>query len=137
MRKIIVLALMSIFIVPGSALSQNMTAQRSNQQIQSAVHGCQKPIGFLPTPSKLMCMLTALGINDEEAKSKALAIIYSVCHGRTLQPLPAGTTAKAYSTLGACLSDPNAIAIINNELTAANFKPVKVVNPNVLNNTKK
>lgn len=109
-----------------------ITPAQANQILQLAQKGCQKPIGFFPTPAKLTCLMTALGITDKDAKPKALAMIFNVCHGRTLAAPPAGVTPKSYATLGDCLNDPAAIALINTELKAQGFPEIKVVNTSVL-----
>lgn len=102
------------------------------QRLQMAKVGCQKPIGFFPTPSKLMCLLVAMGKTEKDIKPKAMAVVFSGCQGRLTQPQPAGVTPKRYPTLGACLSDPMAVEAINKELAAQGFNPVTIVNPNVL-----
>lgn len=104
----------------------------SKQNLLVAQKGCQKPIGFFPTPAKLMCLMGALGISQQDAKPKALALIFNVCHGRVSQAQPAGTQAKSYGTLGECLSDPAAITIINTELKSQGLPEVNVVNKDVL-----
>lgn len=111
------------------------TPQIDAQTLSVAQSGCQKPIGYIPTPAKLICLLTALGVPQENAKAKQMAIIYGVCQGRTLSQQPAGTTLKSYPTLGACLGDPAAITIINSELKTNGYEQVKVVNTQVLGAT--
>lgn len=129
----------AILLISCTALGENTTTtqpQISKQNYQMAQKGCQKPIGYFPTPSKLMCLLTALGLSDKEAKPKALALIFNVCHGRVLQP-PPGLKPKAYQTLGACLSDPNEVILINSQLKAQGLPEIKVVNTDVLGTTSK
>lgn len=104
------------------------------QTIQMAKKGCQKPLGFFPTPSKLTCLLTAIGKSEKDIKPKAMAIIFSACQGHLLQPQPNGTKPKKYATLAACLNDPIAIEAINKELGASGFSPIAVANPSVISN---
>lgn len=104
----------------------------SQQQIAAAKQGCQKKIGFFPTPAKLTCMLTAIGKTEQDIKPKAMAIIFSACQGRTMTPPAANTTVKKYPTLGACLSDPSAVETINKELLSQGFNPIVIANPAVL-----
>jgi hypothetical protein len=116
-----------------SAVTSSVFSQTQPQpQEQQAREGCSKPLGFFPTPSKLMCLLVAIGVSEKDIKPKALALIFNVCQGHSLQPQPAGVTLKSYSTLGACLNDPAAITLINKELTAQGFLKIKVVNPAIL-----
>lgn len=112
--------------------TQSQTPSIEQQKLQMAKDGCGKPIGFLPTPSKLACMLVALGVSEQEVKPKALAIIFAVCHGQLLKAAAPGVTPKSYSTLGECLNDPAAITLINKELTAQGFSEIKIVNPSIL-----
>lgn len=113
-----------------SAQAQFQTSTPDQQRLQMAKEGCQKPIGFFPTPSKLMCILTATGTSEKEVKPKALALVFNVCQGHLTQT-SAGVTPKAYSSLGACLSDPTAVALINKELTTHKFPEIKIVNSSV------
>lgn len=139
MKKFPIILILGLFTVSGGAFSEQVTKQPTQQatqqdlnRLQMAREGCQKPIGYFPTPSKLMCLLTALGVSEKEVKAKALALMFNVCHGRTLQPQPAGFIPKKYDNLGNCLKDPDAITLINKELTAQGFPSVKVTNPGVL-----
>lgn len=142
MKKLIILLTSLSILISSSVFAESSANQTtvqvqqqqpiSKQQLQKAALGCQKPIGFFPTPSKLVCLLTAIGQSEKDIKPKAMAIIFSSCQGRLLQPQPAGSTAKKYPTLGACLQDPAAIEVINRELAAQGFNPISVVNPSVL-----
>ncbi|MBA2654087.1 MAG: hypothetical protein H0U71_03345 [Gammaproteobacteria bacterium] len=121
-----------LLAITTSAYPENQGATQDQDRLQMAKVGCQKPLGFFPTPSKIMCMLTALGISEQTTKPKAFALMFNVCQGRTLQPLPSNYVPKKYPTLNACLSDPSAIGLINKELQSQGFPAVKVVNPGVL-----
>lgn len=124
----------SITIAMCLTASSSILAEQTSTQypIHEARAGCLKPIGYLPTPSKLMCMLTAFGKAQSDVKPKALAIVYSVCKGRPLQPQPANYTPKIHPTLGACLKDPSTVNLINKELTASGFREIHIVNSSVL-----
>jgi hypothetical protein len=111
--------------------TQQQASPQQQREIQMAQQGCQKPIGFFPTPSKIMCVLTALGKNQNEVKAKALAIVFTVCQGHVVQA-QSNVKLKKYGTLGACLTDPAAVTQINSALTSHGFQEVKVVNPSVL-----
>lgn len=130
MKKIIIIAFSVLIAVTMSSFAIEKQTQLYNQDV--ARKGCNKPLGFFPTPAKLTCMLSAIGKTEKEVQPRVLAIIFTTCHGETLQPLPAGVTAKKYPTLGACLKDPAAIAIINNELKAKNFPLLKIMNTDIL-----
>ncbi len=131
MKKLYTFILPIFLTVTCSVFAQEQASQQQ-YDLQLANKGCQKPLGFLPTPAKVMCLLTAFGKSEKEVKPKALAIVFTVCRGYTVQQLPAGTTAKKYANLGTCLKDPTAITLINNELKAKGFPPVKVINTGVL-----
>lgn len=131
MKKLSLVIALGISMIISGAFAQTIQTE-DQKRLEMAKEGCQKPIGFFPTPSKLMCALSALGISEKEAKPKALALVFGVCQGRVSQPV-AGVTPKAYPTLGACLKDPQAVTLINKELTAKGFPEVKVVNPSILN----
>jgi hypothetical protein len=111
--------------------AQQQASPQQQREIQMAQQGCQKPIGFFPTPSKIMCVLSALGKNQNEVKAKALAIVFTVCQGHVVQT-QSNVKLKKYGTLGACLTDPAAVTQINSALTSHGFPEVKVVNPSVL-----
>lgn len=130
MKKIIII--LGSLLITSTLFAQQQSYQQTDNNLQEAREGCQKPIGYFPTPAKLRCLLTAFGLPHDEAKPKALAMVFQVCHGRTLNPPPAGVTLKKYQNLASCLNDPTAIKTMNNELTTAGLSPVKVVNPAVL-----
>lgn len=134
MKKLITLFAGISFVMSTSVFATVATQQEpvSKQQLQKAAQGCQKPLGFFPTPSKLICLLTAIGKTEKDIKPKAMAVIFSTCQGHLLQPQQAGTAPKKYATLAACLKDPAALESINKELAAQGFSPVTVVNPSVL-----
>jgi hypothetical protein len=137
MKTLSFVTVLAILTVTSSAYSQArpQLQEQQQQQLQTAQEGCQKPLGYFPTPSKLICLLSAIGVSEKDIKPKALALIFNTCRGHSLQPQPAGVTLKSYSTLGTCLSDPVAIASINKELTAQGFLKIKVMNPAVLGAT--
>lgn len=122
----------TIFAAATTSQPMNQQPVVSQQQIQAAKQGCQKKLGFFPTPAKLTCMLTAIGKTEQDIKPKAMAIIFSACQGRTMQPQAANATVKKYPTLGACLSDSAAVETINKELSTQGFNPVVIANPTVL-----
>lgn len=103
----------------------------SQDDLMQAREGCQKSLGFFPTPAKLKCVLTALGL-PADTKPKALALIFNVCHGRILKADTSGIAVKSHPTLASCLSDPQTVDLLNKELQAHGFSPVKVSNPSIL-----
>lgn len=122
-------------VITGNQLALAQPSEEA-KKLQLAREGCQKPLGLFPSPSKLMCLLEAFGISEKEIKPKTLALVFTVCEGRTLQSQPAGTPPKKYNNLSACLSDPAAIALINKELISQGFPVVKIVNSAILSTAK-
>jgi hypothetical protein len=134
MKKYIIAFLFGCLAI-STAYSQAPNANAAREQVntQMARTGCQKSLGFFPTPSKIMCVLGAIGKSENQVKPKELAVVFTVCQGHVVpQQVGANTGVKKYATMGACLSDPNAVATINKELTAQGFSTIKVVNPGVL-----
>lgn len=132
MKTLRLVILFGLILTITSIFSQPQPQQLSPEQqhmLALAREGCQKPLGYFPTPSKLMCVLTAVGKSQKEVKAKSLAIIFSVCRGQGFQT---NVTYKKYDTLANCLKDPAAITLINKELTAEGFPAVKIVNPSIL-----
>jgi hypothetical protein len=116
-----------------SGIFAQTSATQEQQKLKMAQEGCNKALGFFPTPSKLVCVLTAIGKNQHEIQPKAVAVIFSVCQGRVPSAEP-GVKSKVYKTLGECLSDDNAVKLINAELDKQpqKFPPIKIVHPQVL-----
>jgi|LakMenEpi03Aug12_release.lakeMendotaPanAssembly.Ray.scaffolds.fasta_scaffold756167_1 hypothetical protein len=137
MRKFNLLLVLSCLVVSSSIFSQPVPPQKAQGNIELAREGCQKPLGFFPTPAKLQCMLTAFGLSQSDTKPKTMAIIFNVCEGRSLQPPSANNKMKKYPTLAACLQDPAGISNINKELASEGFPAVKIVHPEVLSSPSK
>lgn len=119
-----VIGLGGLFLASIGLAQHQQLSNTQNSQVQMAKEGCQKAIGWMPTPQKLRCILYATGLKQDEVKPKAVALIFSVCQGRVMKADTAGITPKKYGTLGECLSDPNAITLINKELQAHQFQPI-------------
>lgn len=124
-----------LFLASVGFAQQVHSATTQDAQLQMAREGCQKPIGMLPSPKKLMCILHATGLKQDEVKPKAVALIFNVCQGRVTKTDTAGIIPKRYKTLGECLNDPNAITLINKELQAHQFQPIdqKTIQNNLKN----
>jgi hypothetical protein len=141
MKKFSLIVLGLLFSTQLFAQAQTTQTQQTTQtkvtpqdqaRLQAAKNGCQKPLGFFPTPSKILCVLTAAGLSEQSTKAKEIALIFTVCKGYSLQSASTEQKAVKYNTLGACLKDPSALQRLNKELTAQGFQPVTIVNPTVL-----
>jgi hypothetical protein len=132
MKKLNFILSLGLIAFSSAIFAETQASSQKDQLLQLSQKGCLKPIGFFPTPAKIMCIMNTFGISQKEFKSKALALVFNVCKGRVLVTPPAGITLKPYDTLGNCLSDPTAVMLINRELKAQGFPEVKVVNPDIL-----